>query len=102
MRLAIAFLAALLAGCSALASPGMTYGCQGADVGSTVYAIHRGAAEANPVMEPLTKGGGVVVFAALKMGLAWLLLRPEVSPTIRAAANVFTCGVAAHNVSIAR
>ena len=44
-RLALLPLLLLLSSCSTLASKEMTYGCQAADAGTTLYAVHHGAIE---------------------------------------------------------
>lgn len=93
----LALVAMLLGGCAALGSPAATYGCQGADVATTLYAVHHGAVEANPIMAPLV--AHPAVFIAAKLALAWGLVR-WASTEQRAAVNVVTCGVAIHNVAV--
>jgi hypothetical protein len=80
----------------------MTYGCQAADAGTTLYAVHHGAIEGNQLIRPLTHGAGIPVFIALKLGIAWLLMRPGVSEGVRATVNVASCGVAAYNLRLAK
>ena len=69
---------------------------------TTVEGLDRGAREVNPIVAGLIATGGIAAFVAVKMGVTLLILHyhADISTGVLAAANVVTCGVAAHNATV--
>ena len=89
----------LLSGCTTLASPQASIGCQAADVATTAIALHAGALEANPIVNGLLSSVGWPGFIAIKALMAWALIANEKkAPAVVATVNTATCAVAVHNL----
>lgn len=80
--------------------------CKGADVATTVVALHSGrGVEANPLVKPLVSGikagtglNMAAVLPLVAVSAAFVALIHWIdSPPTTAVTNVITCGVAAHN-----
>jgi len=95
--------ACLLGGCAALASKEAVVGCQAADAATTLYAVDRGAREANPLVEYLLTEFGPGGFIAAKIGVTLIFLHyyPLMSSDAVIFVNGLTCAVAAHNAWVA-
>lgn len=91
----------LLPGCATLASDPASYGCQSADAVTTLYALHRGANELNPLDHALLAAGGAPLFIAAKIVVAWMITKIE-REDVRASVNAATCAIAARNVMVTR
>ena len=85
-----------------MASEPLVVGCQAADTVTTVQGLERGAREVNPIVAGIIAAGGIAAFVATKVGVTLLILHyhSEISSGVLAAANVVTCGVAAHNAHV--
>ena len=94
----------LLAGCHTLGTPGAFAACQAADAATTLYALDRGATELNPIVAALFDVAGPAGFIFAKIGVSVLVYRhyTEISSGVIAVASAATCGVAIHNVNVAR
>ena len=80
-------------------SPNTFAVCKAADVLSTAKLLETGKfVEANPVIAA-TLQHGYFPLIAISFAL-WYALREIDSPSATLAANVITCGVAAHNISL--
>ena len=72
--------------------------CKAVDVASTIYLLSHGlGVEANPVVAWTISVGGYVPLIAASVGLYYLLKHFD-NPAATGAANIITCGVAAHNL----
>lgn len=80
----------------------MVVGCQAADTVTTVEGLDRGGKELNPIVAAIIGAGGIAAFIATKVGVTLMILHyhSEISTGVLAAANVVTCGVAAHNANV--
>ena len=109
--LAVCLAGVLLVCSSAFAAPTLeevatspeTFGiCKAADVASTVYLLEHGwAVEGNPIVAWSMNIGGYMPLVFVSAGLYWALkhFKDEAGvPLATGAANVVTCGVAAHNL----
>jgi len=69
---------------------------------TTMRGLERGARELNPIIAALIAAGGITAFVAVKAGVTLTILHyhSEISTGVLAAANVVTCGVAAHNAHV--
>lgn len=73
--------------------------CKALDVASTAYLISHGlGVEANPIVAPLLTHGYFPLIT-VSVGLYYLLIWNN-NPVATGAANVVTCGVAIHNLSL--
>lgn len=90
-------------GCAVVTSPHTFAACKAADVATTAYALHHGAAEANPLVAGIlhaTGYGGLIVVSGLMVwGVYKLSKRAEMKPAV-GAANVITCGAAVNNLMV--
>jgi hypothetical protein len=91
-----------LGGCAVLETRGAVVACQAADTTTTLYAVSRGAREANPVVEWLLEKTGPGGFIAAKIAVTLLFLKyyPDISSDLVILLNGVTCGVAAHNARV--
>lgn len=72
--------------------------CKAVDVATTIHLLSLGGfAEANPIIAGSIQAAGYVPLIALSVGL-YLWLDHINNPMATGAANVITCGVAAHNL----
>ena len=80
----------------------MVVGCQAADTATTVQGLDRGAKELNPIVAAIIGVGGIAAFIATKIGVTLMILHyhSQISTGVLAAADVVTCGVAAHNARV--
>ena len=86
---------------SVVTSPTTFAVCKAADVASTIYLINSGiGSEANGIVAWMNGLGlGWAPFVAFSYGIYWLI-DSYGTPESTAAANVVTCGVAAHNLML--
>jgi hypothetical protein len=112
--LAVCLLGLMLAAANAFAAPTLeeagevvtspeTFGvCKAADVASTVYLLEHGwAVEGNPIVAWSMHIGGYMPLVFVSAGLYWAFSHFKDEPGMplaTGAANVVTCGVAAHNL----
>jgi hypothetical protein len=89
-------------GCTTLASKPAVIGCQAADTATTVEGLDRGGRELNPIVAGIIAVGGMPAFVATKIGVTAVIVHyhSEISTGVLAAADVVTCGVAAHNAYV--
>jgi hypothetical protein len=92
----------MVSGCTTLASKPMVVACQAADAATTIEGLDRGAREVNPIVAAIIGAGGIAAFIAIKAGVTLMILHyhTEISTGVLAAADVVTCGVAAHNARV--
>ena len=76
--------------------------CQSADALTTYAAIAKvgGIHEANPLMAGVLKAGGWPLFFIIKAAMAIYMTSDAINPTVAAAVNTATCGIAAQNVGV--
>ena len=87
-------------GVTAVATSTTTFAvCKVVDIASTAYLISNGlGVEANPIVAGII-GNGYLPLIAVSV-LVWYMLTQVDSPAGIAVANVVTCGVAAHNLTL--
>ena len=74
--------------------------CKTVDVVSTIHLLSVGGfVEANPIVAWSMSVGGYVPLIAVSVGV-WYLLKELNNPIATGIANVVTCGVAAHNLTL--
>lgn len=95
MRALLLSILLLLPGCAALESSNTFAACRAADVATTYIGVHHGFAEVNPLTKALLAHGWLP-YIGLSV-LAWYVIDRLNEPSVTVAANVVTCGVAAHN-----
>jgi hypothetical protein len=89
----------ILNGCAILASKESLIACQVADAGTTIYAVNHGAQELNPI-----GAKNINMLLLLKAAFTWWAYNnhADIPQPVMAGVNVFTCGIAAHNVKVIR
>lgn len=111
MKKLLCVLAIVLAGCAttdehpfvqAMSSDAAAIGCQAADAVSTYVVLSKvsGVHEANPLMAGVIKTLGWPGFFAVKLALALFMTSDSINPTVAAAVNTATCGVAISNIAV--
>ena len=74
--------------------------CKVVDVVSTIHLLSVGGfVEANPIVAWSMSVGGYVPLIAVSVGL-WYLLKELNNPYATGIANIVTCGVAVHNLTL--
>lgn len=76
--------------------------CQAADAITTYVAIAKVGSihEANPIMAGIIKAGGWPLFFIVKAVMALWMTSDNINPTVAAAVNTATCGVAVQNAAV--
>jgi len=110
LLLALSALLISLAGCATtdnhpfvktMSSDTAAVACQAADALTTVWALsHVGVHEANPIMAGVLKTLGIPGFLLVKLLMALYMTSDSINPTVAAAINTATCGVAISNVAV--
>lgn len=91
-----------LNGCAVLTSKETFAACKVADVATTIFVLHKGGAEANPLMASVVAHWGylgLIGVSAALVALVWYY-HDSIPEPVMGAINVGQCGVVAHNVGV--